>query len=238
MDGTATGVLGDLPDFQRPKLRIDSAQNTAKAQHVLPNKDVRKYVHSFFKAAASHHKDESFQVQMPSPDIAEEVANLFFYRGPEPHDASHGSFLHLLFQAVYDSPGTYEAIIDVAYNSSPAESYIVRYRVRHILLRIALADFSSSCLYESVPVAFLTNRRQRFSSIRIANALDSFRNCSHFSGHMAAASVDHVCSTCTDELVNVVSNEAEWLSTPVRVVSGIVEAQYEKDSTPIRVFAR
>ena len=49
MDGTATGILGELPSFERPKMHISAAKNTSKSQYLVPNCNVRRYMSHFFK---------------------------------------------------------------------------------------------------------------------------------------------------------------------------------------------
>lgn len=51
MDGTATGVLGTLPDLHRPNVVVNPAERTSKSQYLVSNQYVRQFFNYLFKNA-------------------------------------------------------------------------------------------------------------------------------------------------------------------------------------------
>lgn len=51
-DGTATGILGELPQFTRPNIVLGAAKNTACVQFVLRNPGLRRYLDYFLTTSA------------------------------------------------------------------------------------------------------------------------------------------------------------------------------------------
>ncbi len=62
MDGTATGILGRLPKYDRPSLGLQAARNSSLTQYVVQNAKIRKFLESFCSFAKSPNSDGVFIV--------------------------------------------------------------------------------------------------------------------------------------------------------------------------------
>lgn len=75
--GTATGILGKLPVFDRPKTRVYGADNTARPQYVLPHTNIRLFLNAFL-SQMGRSSGSYFNVQLPALTTCKAVTELFF----------------------------------------------------------------------------------------------------------------------------------------------------------------
>lgn len=69
MDGTATGILVALTQFERPKIHVDRRQNIAKQQYMFSNQYDRKFIYHFFKQGGLRQTAAMFEVNLSTPSV-------------------------------------------------------------------------------------------------------------------------------------------------------------------------
>lgn len=81
LDGTATGILGQLPKFSRPRTLIEPATGTARQQFIFNVTRLRKFLDTLFRTAVSTACNATFAVDSPDSRAADSMEMLHFPRG-------------------------------------------------------------------------------------------------------------------------------------------------------------
>lgn len=81
MDGTATGILGQLPSFDRPSTVIEPASDTAKQQYIFSVARLRKFFDDLFRSSLSSTCCDYFSVESPDSRSVDSIERLLFPRG-------------------------------------------------------------------------------------------------------------------------------------------------------------
>lgn len=162
--------------------------------------------------------------------LAADVKKILF----DEENSDDDTKLALLFRCAFNSVELEAALTNKSNGDDCVKSVRIEHLLRHPSLKAALADFMTDCIYESVPIVFLLTRRHRQTADLLCHEAGLFRNCEHFSGEDCAVCMTHVCYSCTARFARAADKTAMLVSTPVRFVSALVEAQFENDSTPLR----
>lgn len=78
IDGTATGILGDLPKLQRPQININAAKGTASQQFIFRHQHVRRYFVTMFKLAKKFEYHSQFAMDLLTKSIVDIVEHALF----------------------------------------------------------------------------------------------------------------------------------------------------------------
>lgn len=104
MEGTATGVLGKLPNFRRPKTKVDAAVNTARPQNIISIKHDRSFFNTLFRKARRAQTHSTFEFEFPAPVTGSAVKDILFDESINSANTGHGTKLGLLFIVEYEAP--------------------------------------------------------------------------------------------------------------------------------------
>lgn len=141
MDGMATGILGKLPDFKRPKIHIHDAYNTNSSQIIFDNYNARQFVSKFLKSARRSQSSAAFEVDLPGPSTCAAQAKLFFNLRGGRGDMSKRLDLSALMHAAFECDSLKGAL-----NKKKSIKKLEKVRVKHKLklnkLRFALVKFA------------------------------------------------------------------------------------------------
>lgn len=82
MDGTATGVLGALPDFERPKVHVHGVTNTAPSQYIIPRLEIRAVLGAMFNKSGRCQKSDTFTFDLSPMSACQEIHDILLTKGP------------------------------------------------------------------------------------------------------------------------------------------------------------
>lgn len=78
MDGTATGVLGHLPQFVRPVTYVPAPLDTARTQYLISSARVRDFITSFLNPSNGRYVVQNIEVTLPCAATCESVERILF----------------------------------------------------------------------------------------------------------------------------------------------------------------
>lgn len=167
MDGTATRVLGKLPNFVRPKLHVEKETSTGKAQYIVGHRPARSFVNKFFKEALKSHAKGCFTIDLPCSSTAEHVSGMFFEQRTDSQRRGQETRLPLLFEVAFSAPRLREMLL----NGPLSTKVIVTHSLKNIRVRSALCDFSVGFLTESIPTIVITTPSHEEAALKVLRAL-------------------------------------------------------------------
>lgn len=190
---------------------------------------MRAFLGALFKKGGRCQTSDVFSAALPPISVCQEIHDILFYEGPSDEDKEFGTKLSELFRVAFLGQDLRDKLLKRAGGSVGEKDLVIIHRLKNKFLRTVLSDFVAGCLNGSITFTLLTTEERKLAAIRLVKALVEFTKCDHFHGPGCALNPHlDVCSNCTERLANAAYAESLLISTAVRAMTGIVEAQYEK----------
>ena len=222
MDGTATGILGELPPYDRPSFLVAAATDTTKIQFLFPASKARSFFNEFFRAASSSCHEERFEMKTVDQRTSYQVRRIL-YPVSIAEDSAESSALLRIMEIAYNPIALQNIIIGYEKRRSGREAgvVIVEHSSLPSSLRRNLAEFLRTFTTGSLPVSVLKTSSAMDAADKMATAMDIFRQCEH----IGRISELQVCECCTYSLATVASEVEIELPTTAMFVSSLCEAR-------------
>ncbi len=228
MDGTATGILGKLPNFDRPSTVIPSCRGPSVSQFILSRAKVRRFLESFCSSARRPTSDGTFDVLKGKRSNADWKAAEDLFKGvgvvQEYKALVVSQFLLSAFSVIggntLNSVG--EAGVEHDLNSAqgaphpvdssetdPAQVHsinkgTVSFKFRHLLptidIRNQIVDFIRCFMTSSVPATLLRSSDISATADKLSHDLIAFAGCERAENVGNTALATYPCTHCCEML--------------------------------------
>jgi len=243
MDGTAMGILGTLPQFERVSETIDPVYGIEKLQYIMPTPIYRAFVDSIFIAAKKSDGDLLFDVKM-APKLWAKIDFLtrkFFNNKDGLEDEAYAVAVYLstcyyLCQGPDEEDNT-EDFCEYSWDEEVPFSGRLRLRNRFkdFNLRRIIFDFGRCFLSGSIAGGSLRNHESTAKAIALASSLTAFSKCAHEIYNVLASAVCHDCALrlliCSRDCVILIPSAAG-------IARCIAEAAALRKESYLRVLAQ
>lgn len=176
LDGTATGVMKDLPAYDRPSLIVESAKDTEKFQYVNSSQKVCNFLGSIFKAASYAFSLDRFKVRIPDQTTC---YNLFKCIGPSQTSNLASTYSALLMSwNVLFTPNSAQLLYNrVGHKCRPLEQVQpveIEFGIGHTQLRRAFGTFMRELYSSSIPHVVMQTEQDALLCVEMVMAFERF----------------------------------------------------------------
>jgi len=204
IDGTATGILGNLPDFNRPAVFVPPAKETARLQFILPSPKLRVALTHLFKAASEGAGRDSFDISLPKIKACQEFVSTFLTNNDMSEEIT--SILTLMRVAYDISKFEDMASSSLRKGKTRRDEFMstIGNKLSNVTLRTTLADFALAAITSSIPLVLFPRREKIRAGNEILFQLAKFSKCEHNAAGMHSI-LRNPCVDCAMELMQDVT---------------------------------
>lgn len=256
MDGTAAGILEELPKFVRVQRSIPSISSVAEVQYLMPTPMLRAFIDAIFRAAPSARDETTFAVRL-KPYLWEKVNELrdrFFkasYTDTAESDAA-GVFLDACFELMTTTSNDESIFIpqdrhdvdgftedDESMNHEVDTTRIsnalrMRSKMDDINVRRTCIDFGRCFIVGSIAGGSLRRNSAVAKVKELCTVLNIFSSCKHV---QAPWMQDHVCEICSMNFLEMSASHDEYIPSAARLSRAIAKASILGSSSNLRRLA-
>ena len=242
MDGSAVGILGKLPPFERQVRIMKPTARISDRQYLIRVPKHRKFVDVLPTSAKNVDRSGSFYVPLRQGlwDNRDELARTFF--DEIENDANDtrpvSKFITAAFELVSKGNGVWE----VEYNTSSNEDCLfddniktsghkgrifVRHRNSSIDIRGTLIDFGRCFCSGSVAGGALRDGASILHALHLKDALQKVAHCLHVQGSQIGQTElegHPICSNCIYELNETATKAQEFIPSLTRLCFAIADS--------------
>jgi len=228
MDGTALGILGSLPKFNRETRSVSAVSRVPDKQYIMRKPKARSFVDAILTSAKGADGLDAFNVPLKIglwKKKAELVSIVFNYGGGINHEAFVvGKFMNTCF-AICDNAGSERSEDDDSDGENTVSSKVMRIRnlIPNVDVRRTAIEFGRCFAVGSIAGGVLRNSLSVDASTILIAAFQHFSACNHLGtepGDMNCA----VCESCSQKLYQEGLRAEELVAPAARMACTLAEA--------------
>ena len=200
MDGTATGILGKLPKFQRPTVVMAPIKNASSKQYIMPTAPHRDFLDHLLMVGKKNEGKNEFPLDFP----------------PKMNAETRASCIGAFFSELPLSPSNQQAYIARLFLSTCLTKHEEKliHNFQDLDIRRAWIEFGRCFMTGSIPGGVLRMSRSVHEARKLSDALVKFSSCAHDNDGF-------VCHNCANELYKRARLTRDWVPILARMGKAI-----------------
>jgi len=241
MDGTALGILGTLPTFNRETRIISPVPRIPDKQYIMRKPKLRAFVDAILTSAKGAGGLEYFNVPLKLSiwrKKSELESQIFQYAGGLHHEAFVvGKFMNACFAPCHNNGSE---VSDGEESDVGNGLSLRRMRFRNKFLdvdvRRSLIEFGRCFLVGSIPGGVLRNTISVNISANLSSAMRDFFSCNHIQMDGVDINVP-VCESCSQALFHSGRRAEEIVSSAARFACAVAQASTYSNRYELRYLS-
>jgi len=244
MDGTALGILGTLPNFNRAINVVEAVQRVPKRQYIMPTPIYRGFVDSILSSAMRAHGAVAFTVDLKKAlwDKRNTLIPLFFTETDNTNDETYVVRKFISLCLAITSSADIAVDEEDEYNDDAFQEFtgklILRHKFLDVDLRRTIVDFGRCFGSGSIAGGALRDYKSEVITESIISSLRSFAQCFHPMGESAGAFINRpICESCATALLEIGKRSEAIVPSASRLVRALAESCINRSRRNIRPLA-